>query len=414
MVTRRQIRYSKQRTVIKMRNFKKLLCVVLVLIVALSAASCSISKSYAYQKDDIELPIGVYIYYLQQAYSEAQSYAQQSDKYDSATGKYDGKKSFLKMEITDDDKNTAIAEDWIKDKAKEYTQQAIAAMREFNKLGATIDELGPNDMISTISPYAIYNQQTGQLDESLDQKLSEVAKTYEKYGIGFDSWLLCNSSLNLMKEAAFQKEYGEGGPKAVKDDEIKKYFTENYYSYTTISAPLYTTEAKKDADGNDTEETESKALSDKEVKKYEEAFKGYAKDLKGGKSMDDVVAAYNKAFKAEATASPSVTKIEKDTEDELSKTVLALKEGEATYKIIGEDATTRSIYLIYKLPIKDSVSEYMDGDSKQSGLLHEMKDDDFDALLKSIIEDGDAELSSACNDYKPEMFEEKEKKTTTS
>ena len=150
-------------------------------------------------------------------------------------------------------------------------------------------------------------------------------------------------------------------------------------------------------------------MSDKEVKKYEDAFKGYAKDLKGGKSMDDVVAAYNKAFDAEATANPTVVKIEKDTEDELSKAVLALKEGEATYKIIGDDDTTRMIYLIYRQPIKDKVAEYLDGDTQQNSLLHEMKDDDFDAIIDAIIEDGDAELPSACNSYKPSMFEEKDK-----
>ncbi len=392
-----------------MRNAKKLLCVVLVLLVALSAASCSITKQYAYQKDDVELPIGVYIFYLQQAYSEAQSYAQQSDKYDSETGKYDGKKSFLKMEITDSDDNTAVAEDWIKDKAKEYTLNAIAIATEFNKLGATIDELGPNDMYSSINIYSIYNSQTGQLDSSLDQKLSDVAKNYEKYGIGFDSWLFCSSSVNLMKEAAFQKEYAADGPSPVSNDDISKYFTENYYNYTTISAPLYTSEAKADNSG----ETENKAMSDKEVKKYEDAFKGYVKDVKNGKSMDEVVKTYNKKFDAEASATPSVVKIEKDTKDELSKAVLALKEGEVTYKIIGDDATTRMIYLIYRQPIKDKVSEYLDGDSKQSSLLHELKDDDFEDLLKGLIEDEDIKISSACNSYKPSMFEEKEKKTTT-
>lgn len=396
-----------------MRNFKKLLCVVLVLLVAFSAASCSITQQYAYQKDEVKLPVGVYIFNLQRAYGEAQSYAQQSDKYDSETGKYDGKKSFLKMEITDSDENTAVAEDWIKDKAKEYTLESIAIMTEFYKLGATIDELGPNDMYSSINIYSIYNTQTGQLDQSLDQKLSDVAKNYEKYGIGFDSWLLCNSSIDLMKEAAFNAEYAADGPSPVSKDDITKYFTDNYYNYTTISAPLYTSEAKKDDSGNATEETENKAMSKKEVQKYEDAFKAYAKDLKGGKSMDDVVEKYNKAFKAEATANPTVVKIEKDTTDELSKAVLGLKEGEATYKIIGDDDTTRMIYLIYRQPIKDKISEYLDGGTKQSGLLHEMKDDDFDKLLKAIIEDENIELSSACNSYKPSMFEEKDKKSTT-
>ena len=50
-----------------MRNFKKLLCVALALVVALTAASCSLSKQYAYEKEDIKLPVGAYINYLDQA-----------------------------------------------------------------------------------------------------------------------------------------------------------------------------------------------------------------------------------------------------------------------------------------------------------------------------------------------------------
>lgn len=399
--------YSKQRTVIKMRNFKKLLCVVLALVVALSAASCSLSPQYAYQKDDIELPIGVYIFYLYQAYSEAQSYAQKLDSYDSDTGRYDGKKSFLKLEITDSDDNTAVAEDWIKDKAKEYLQNAIAISYEYNKVGATVDELGPDNMYSEINIYSIYNSQTGQLDESLDQKLSDVAKNYEEYGIGFDSWLFCNSTLDLMKESAFVKEYGEGGPSAVSKDEITKYFTENYTNYTTLSANLYTSETKKDEDGNDTEETEDVAMSKDEVNKYKSAFKSYAKELAAGTSMDDVVAEYNETFGAEATASPNVTKIDKDTEDELNKAILALKEGEATYKVIGDNDNTKVIYLIYKAPIKDKIAEYVDDETKSNNLLHEMKDDAFKELLDSIIEEKGCEPSSACNGYNPSMFEKK-------
>ena len=390
-----------------MRNFKKLLCVVLALVVALSAASCSLGKQYAYKKDDIELPIGVYIFYLYQAYSEAQNYAQKLDSYDSTTGRYDGKKSFLKLEITDSDDNTAVAEDWIKDKAKEYTQQAIAVSYEFNKLGATIDEMGPNNMYSEINIYSVYNYQTGQLDYSMDRKLSEVAKDYEQFGIGFDSWLLCNYSIGQMKEAAFQKEYAEDGAMPVSKDELTKYFTDNYTSYSTVSANLYTSQAKKDDSGNDTQETEDVALCKDEIQKYEDAFKGYAEEINAGKSMDDVVAEYNEAFGAQATASPNVTKIDKDTEDELNKAILALKEGEAAYKIIGDNENTRVIYLIYKAPIKDSAADYINDESKRSGLLHEMKDDTFKELLEAIIEAGNAELDSACNSYKPSMIEKK-------
>jgi hypothetical protein len=153
-------------------------------------------------------------------------------------------------------------------------------------------------------------------------------------------------------------------------------------------------------------------MSEDDVKKYEDAFKSYAKELKKGKSMDDVVAEYNEAFGAEATASPSVQKIDKDTEDELNKAILALKEGEASYKIIGDDENTRVIYLIYKAPIKDKVAEYVnnegeDGTDHRSTLLHEIKDDAFKELLNVIIEAGDVKMSSDCNGYNPSMFEKK-------
>ena len=384
-----------------MRNFKKLLCVALALVVALTAASCSLSKQYAYEKEDIKLPVGVYINYLYQAYSEAQSYAQQLEGYDSSTGRYNGKKSFLKLEITDSDNNTAVAEDWIKDKAKEYTQDAIATYREFLKLGATIDELGPNNMYSEVNPYSIYNYQTGQLDYSMDQSLADVAKNYEQYGIGFEAWLFCNATVGQMKTAAFNKEYAEDGPSPVKKDEIQKYFTDNYTSYSTISADLYKSETADDDSGESTDV----ALSAKEIKKYEDAFKGYAKEISGGAKMDDIVAKYNEEFGAETSANSNVTKIDKDTTDELNKAILALKEGEATYKIIGEEENSRVIYLIYRAPIKDSIKDYVDDENQRASLLHEMKDDAFDAILDKIIEDGDCELSSACNGYQPSMFE---------
>ena len=393
-----------------MRNFKKLLCVVLALVVALTAASCSLSKQYAYRDNDVELPIGVYIYYLYSAYSQAQSYAQQSDKYDSTTGRYDGKKSFLKMEITDSDGNTAVAEDWIKDKAKELTLNAVAVSYEYKRLGATIDEMSPDDMYSNINIYSVYNSQTGQLDYSLDQKISEVAKNYEQFGIGFDSWLLCSYSLGAMEEAAFDLEYAaDGGETPVTKEEITNYFTENYTSYSTISANLYTEETVASEDGSESEETQNVAMSESDIKKYEDAFKNYAKELSDGKSMDDVVEEYNKEFNAEATASPNVAKIDKDTEDELNKAILALKEGEASYKIIGDDETTRVIYLIYRAPIKDKVSEYVDDETKRDSLLHEMKDEEFEELIKNLIEDKGFKLSGDCNGYQPSLFEKTKK-----
>lgn len=391
-----------------MRNVTKLLCVVLALVVALSAASCSLTKQSSYKDDEIDLPVGVYIYYLYQAYNEAQNYAQQSDKYNSTTGKYDGKKSFLKMEITDSDKNTAVAEDWIIDKATEDLKNAIAIKYEFAQVGATMDELGPNntqyDLYKALYP-DYYESLLGEdAEQKYSGKLSETAKEFETYGIGFESWLFV-TMLPIMKEATFHAEYAEDGPNAVTKDDVTKYFTENYSSFVTLSANLYTSETEE---GSDT--PTDVAMSDKDIKKYEDAFKSYAKEVSDGKAMDDVVAEYNEEFGAEATSVPNVQKIDKDTDDELNKAVLSLKEGEATSVIIGKEGeTNRTIYLIYKAPIKDKVSEYIDDETQYDNLVHEMNEDAFEDLLKDLIEEKNFKPSSACSGYKPSMFEKKKK-----
>ena len=211
-----------------MKNFSKILCVVLALVMALSVASCSLSKQYAYQKDDIELPIGVYVYYMYSSYNEAQTLAQKSDLYDAATGKYDGKKSFLKIEITDEDGNTAIAEDWITNKTKEKLQNAVAIETKFKDLGCTVDQ-AELDQAKTYIQQAYW-----------DQSLKAVL---EPCGVSFDSFFMAEYTINIAeKNAAFKAEYSEGGPSAVSTPDLTDYFTKNYTSYKYFSANLYTTE----------------------------------------------------------------------------------------------------------------------------------------------------------------------------
>ena len=384
-----------------MRNFTKMLCVVLALIVALSVTSCSLNHQYSYKTDDVELPIGVYIYYLQTAYNEAQTLAQKSDKYDSEAGTYDGEKSFLKLEITDDDGNTAVAEDWIKDKADEYMNQAVAVYYEYNKLGATIDEAELAEYRTSYKDYwdngySYYGYQQPALSQS-----------YEPYGIGFDSFFEVAVTLNLMSDAVFKAEYAVDGPMAVTDEETHKYYEENYTSYHYFSANLYTTseEPTTDEDGNETTETVTTPMTEAEVTAITASFDRYAADVNGGKAFSEALEKYNTDFSASATATDKTEKIDAETTDELKKAILALKEGEAKQIIIGDDEKTRQIYLIFKDPIADTTESYFAEDGKRDSIVSEMKSDDFKELLKTLAAAITIDKSSACKDYKPSMFE---------
>lgn len=387
-----------------MRNFTKMLCIVLVMLVAFSVTSCSLTKQYSYKTDDVELPIGVYIYYLQSAYSEAQSLAQKSDLYDSEAGTYDGSKSFLKLEITDDDGKTAIAEDWIMDKAAEYMNQAVAIYYEYNKLKATIDEAELAEYKSSYKDYwdngySYYGYQQPALSES-----------YEPYGISFDSFFQAAVTINLMSDAVFKAEYAVDGPMPVTDEELHTYFEDNYTSYHYFSANLYTTteEPTTDSDGNETTTNVNTAMTDAEVKAITASFDGYAADVKGGTAFSDVLKKYNEAYEASATSTDSIDKIDAETTDELKKAILELKEGEAKQITIGDNADTRQIYLIYKEPIADTTESYFSEDGKRDSIVSEMKSDDFKELLKSLAKTLTIDVSSACKDYKPSMFESKD------
>lgn len=384
-----------------MKLISRILCVVLIIAVAVSAASCSLDKQYAYQKSDAELPIGVYVYNLYNAYSQAQQYAQQSDKYDSATGRYDGKKSFLKMEIKDSDGKTAIAEDWIKDKAKESTIDAIAVLAKYNELGCTMDQMTPSNTYGDLVPYAsMYGYDTSM-------KLADMAAPYEEYGIGFDSWLFCQQ-LNDRENAVFAAEYGEGGPSAVSTEELTKYFKENYTSYKYISVPLFETVQTTPDDGTSDTTSTNKALSDKAISDYKKEFDGYASTLSKGGSFEDAAKSYMKAHDIENDPTQSnVTVIDKDTQDELSKAILDMKDGQAMTIEIGESDDSKTLYLLYREPIENQVKDYTEPGEHRLSVLSSMKHEDFHELLESYAKDKNFELSSACNSYNPSMFEKK-------
>lgn len=378
-----------------MKNFSKILCVVLALVIALSAASCSLSKQYAYEKDDIKLPIGVYIYYLYNAYNSAQSYAQKSDLYDAETGKYDGKKSFLKMEITDDDGKTAVAEDWIKDKAAEDTKTAVAIQTKFNDLGCTLDQ---TEIDSTQSYYKSY----------WDQSYSEML---EPYGISFDSFFLAGYTLPAMESEAFKAEYGTGGPSAVSDEELTKYFKDNYTSYKYFSANLYTTETAENTDGSAETASENIPLSADKIAEYQKDFDGYATTLSDGGSYADVVAEYMKKYAVEEDpTTENVEDIDEESTDEIMKTILDMKDGQAMTVVIGDDDTTKQIYLVYREPIENQVEAYTDPEQHKNDVLSAMKHEEFDEMLNKLAEEMNITLSSACDSYKPSRFEETKKK----
>lgn len=372
-----------------------LLLAVVMALSAVLATGCSMGKEWSYKTSDKELAIGVYIYCLDLAYQQAQTKAKELDDYDGTNDKW------LDLEITDDDGNTAVARQWIKDDAQKKCLNFLAVEKGMKDEGASVDEAtqqAADEQAKTywnVGQYANYGY------------IMPMSKELEPYGISYDSFRYCTSQYSVNYSALFAKLYGEGGSQEVSDSELEDYFIENYVDYSYIPVQLY--EASTDEAG----ESKSVALSDEKIADYTAELEGYVKDIDDGKSYDDVVSAYTE--KHELSQSPAVDNTEQlenvSAGDQIKDALKELGNNKAVTVKVGE-GDSGMLYLVYKRNSADSAKDYLESETNRAGVLNTMKKDDFEDYLKKIVEDLDYEKNSAVDGYDPKMFFVAEQPTT--
>ncbi|MBR0338372.1 MAG: hypothetical protein IIX22_08140 [Ruminococcus sp.] len=372
-----------------------LLLAVVMALSAVLATGCSMGKEWSYKTSDKELAIGVYIYCLDLAYQQAQTKAKELDDYDGTNDKW------LDLEITDDDGNTAVARQWIKDDAQKKCLNFLAVEKGMKDEGASVDEAtqqAADEQAKTywnVGQYANYGY------------IMPMSKELEPYGISYDSFRYCTSQYSVNYSALFAKLYGEGGSQEVSDSELEDYFIENYVDYSYIPVQLY--EASTDEAG----ESKSVALSDEKIADYTAELEGYVKEINDGKSYDDVVSAYTE--KHELSQSPAVDNTEQlenvSAGDQIKDALKELGNNKAVTVKVGE-GDSGMLYLVYKRNSADSAKDYLESETNRAGVLNTMKKDDFEDYLKKIVEDLDYEKNSAVDGYDPKMFFVAEQPTT--
>lgn len=372
-----------------------LLLAVVMALSAVLATGCSMGKEWSYKTSDKELAIGVYIYCLDLAYQQAQTKAKELDDYDGTNDKW------LDLEITDDDGNTAVARQWIKDDAQKKCLNFLAVEKGMKDEGASVDEAtqqAADEQAKTywnVGQYANYGY------------IMPMSKELEPYGISYDSFRYCTSQYSVNYSALFAKLYGEGGSQEVSDSELEDYFIENYVDYSYIPVQLY--EASTDEAG----ESKSVALSDEKIADYTAELEGYVKDINDGKSYADVVSAYTE--KHELSQSPAVDNTEQlesvSAGDQIKDALKDLGNNKAVTVKVGE-GDSGMLYLVYKRNSADSAKDYLESETNRAGVLNTMKKDDFEDYLKKIVEDLDYEKNSAVDGYDPKMFFVAEQPTT--
>lgn len=373
---------------IKVGSF--LLAIVMMFSV-FAIAGCTpttINKEWSYKTSDNELAIGVYIYSLNAAYSQAESFAKKLDDYDSTSDKW------LDEKIKDDDGNEQVAREWIKDQAKKMCLSYLVVDEQLKKENVNIGQATIDSATSQAESYWNVGPYASQ------GYVMPMKKQYEKYGVSLDSFAYCTTLYNTKYEALFKAVYGKGGSKEVSDADLTKYFKENYTDYSYLPVNLYT--STKDEAGS----SKNVAMSDKEIKKVEDQLNGYKNDLNKGGSFDDVIASYKKS--SGSGTDSSVSKVEvldkSSIGDELKEAIGKLKTGKAeTLKVGSGDSAI--YYLVYKKDVSKDVDSYIGNESNRAGVLASMKSDEFSKYIDSLAEKLKYEENTSVIDkYKPELF----------
>ena len=383
----------------------------------LSMAGCADTSWSVKKNDDETLSVGTYIYYMTQAYSEAKEKT--------------GKSGNVVLSETIDKKT---GDQWIRDRAKELCveQMTLDKLCKDNKINITDDEIN-----ATYTDKSAFYGYYSYSDMWVMSKQS-----YEAMGISENSYKNAIIKTALEKDKLFNKLYGEGGSKEVKDSELEKYFKENYVSYKYLTTSLN----KTDSNGKST------TMTDEEKEVVKAQYERYVKIInEQGKTIDDVAAQYDKDYPSESStksssessqettssasskesSQPETTSSEASTEsstessnssttksssvqssiedlsndnfvfgDEVKKKLKEMKDNEAAYV-----ATSSAYYFLYKTPIADEVSSALDKNNTsnyRSKILHSIKDDEFDKYIEEQGKKIDYEFNDAAyNKYTP-------------
>ena len=183
-----------------MKKFKSFIAVLLCLAAVFCTAGCSASKKSALNISGAQIDYETFLYYFDQVHAFPEKYELAAD---------------------------ATNEQMI-DAAIELCCEYVAVNTKLSEYGLTL---------STSEKRSASN--------NLEDLWHVFSGYYEKLGVSKQT-LMKIEAADTSRNRLFYYIYDEGGEKAVSEDDIKKYYNENYISFRAITGYLTTTDANGD------------------------------------------------------------------------------------------------------------------------------------------------------------------------
>lgn len=293
-------------------NIKKIAALGCAAAMLGSLTACGEKTTWGAVIDGVQIPAGVFIYYLDTANYEAQQkLGEQTDTSAdlSPEGAAAQSSETVTLPLYSSQIDGVDSKQWIYDRATELMQEYAAVEAKFDEYGLTLTD---------------DDKQSAQV--YLDQIWDYAGDYYTSMGVSENSYksVFLNSS---KRQKLFETIYSEGGEKAVSDDEIKTYLDENYALINYIDVEL------KDGEGN-------LLKSDGKAERME-MLNSYMERYNNGEDFDELNAEYvtyyeNLKKAAEETAAAEEA-ANAETADDTAETTAEVSQSPAEAALPSDD-----------------------------------------------------------------------------
>lgn len=377
---------------------KKMGALFLSVILMVNMTACS-DTSWAIKTENTSVPIGVYIYYMSEAYGKAYNKV--------------GEASSSILEKTIDDKSV---NDYVKDEAMESCKNLISTENMFDEMGLSLSDEDKEVAKSTTDAY-----------------WKSYGSIYEKMGIAKTSFDRAYTMYNLKKSKIMDAKYGDEGTDKLSDDEVNTYFTEHYTNYSYFKkdtselelndnvttrelesdeeADALMKEIESNAESSQAEDESGESVTEK-MDAISKDFEEYANRINDGASYDDIFNEYKDKYSASDSDNVLTTEnLEETNKNSLPEDVLnGLKELENN-KSAGYNSSEGGFYLVYKHDINNNLS-FLDDEENRTQVENELSSEKFDNLIKDMSANLVIDVNqSALNKYQPSIIEQSRNKS---
>lgn len=349
-----------------MKLAKRFAAMIVAVLMMFSLTSCSDTSYIAKDAEGNTVPVGAYIYYQYYAYKMMVTYGQLSSSED------------LKGQVIGE----TDAIEYLQNMGVENVKYLLELEKRFAEAGFEISDSEKS---------SIENEENNMAGA----QYAEEKAWYTKNGVSKDS--VVRASLDagmagIMEEKLFYAKYGADGTDPITDDEIQKYYDENYLYISFISEPIADIEAQGSTATSVDEEIQAEVKA-----RYEDLI---TKFKSGELDFDEYVTEHTE--KGENYVGMSNQSYEKNESSEMLKIADEMEVGDVKYV---ED--NLRAYLIKKIDPK--TSKYLENEDNTNSIRMDLKMSDFQ---NEILEAAKANTAYTINEAAMKKYSIKKLKLT--